>query len=167
MYQGGIKSAVYGSITGMNTYFSSDLTGTYANYSSTQKTNALIEATRLIDRLPFRGEKYQLAPTQELQFPRIVRATHLLYLDYDLTLGTVIVPPDVIQSAYMQAKFLLDMHIGKDSKGKALLSGLTSLSVGGTSESYSTDKALASVDPATNIVREAHRLLEKYMLVGW
>jgi len=155
---------MYGSIAEADTYFDDDLSGTWDNYLDTQKGKALRQATKQIDRLAYRGEKYD--DNQENQFPRILRTgTRTIYFDYDPHTGTVVVPSDVEEATYMQAKYLLDYNAGTDKRGRAIRAGITSISTGGTSESY--DKSISPVDIETGIVIEAQALLKKYFLVGW
>ena len=157
---------MYGTLAEAETYFTDELSGTWGDYTDGQKTVALEEATRQIDRLQFKGEKYQWSPTQTLAFPRVFNFNcQTIYFDEDLTNGGVVVPTDVEHATYLQAKHLLDVAIGGDSTGQALRAGITSRSILSTSESY--DKTLSPVDLKTGIHRDAMQLLEKYLLVGW
>lgn len=59
----------YGSRVDANTYFSDSLRSTtWAGYTNSQKDQALVEATRVLERQPWLGEKE--VSTQDLQFPR-------------------------------------------------------------------------------------------------
>ena len=157
---------MYGTLAGANTYFSNELTGTWSNYSDPDKTTALETATKQINRLQFRGMKYQDSPTQTDQFPRIVSfGVHVIYYDEDTVNGGLKVPTDVEEATYVQAKYLLDYHKGDIPVGEMFLAGVTSVSIGSTSESY--DKSMSPIDIESGIVRESFNLLRKYILRGW
>ncbi len=156
----------YGTLAKADTYFENDLSGTWAGYSTPNKNKARETATKQIDRLQLKGEKYQYAPTQTLEFPRtFATMTGVLIFDEDLTNGGVIVPVDVEEASYIQAKFLLDANAGKETASSALLAGKTSVSIGSTSESF--DKSLSPVDIKTGISKQAMNILEKYILAAW
>lgn len=154
----------YGSVTAADTFFANDLTGTWAPYSASDKGKALAEATRLIDALPLAGEKYELAPQQELEFPRIFRMSNrIIYWDVHPVNG-IVVPPDVLAAVYIQAKYLLDYRANVDDRGRMDRRGVSSVSTGGTSESYDRDRLSYDVD--TGLVREASALMKKYLVWG-
>ena len=90
---GGVANLpLYGSIAAGNNYFASRLNSdAWVGASDNDKEKALIESTRLIDRLNFRGDKAE--KTQTTQFPR----------------GTdTSVPEDIRYATYEQAIQLLD-----------------------------------------------------------
>lgn len=157
---------MYGSLSEADTYFENDLSGTWDNYSDAQKTKALNKATEQIDRLKFAGEKYEIAPTQTLQFPRVLYTVNeTIYYDENLSTGDIEVPADVEYATYMQAKHLLDTTLGGDETGNWVKKGITSMSILSTSESY--DKSLSPVDVKSGVYRESMQLLEKYLVFGW
>lgn len=151
----------YGSLTEANTYFSdTEISGTWALYTENKRNKALQKATTQIDRLPFIGEKYNY--TQTRCFPRTLY-THRgqMFLDTN-TSGAVIVPETVNHAVYIQAKFLLDNE--SNSAIQALQAGITSQSIGSTSESY--DLSILPLDLKTGICRESMELLKPYILGG-
>lgn len=153
---------MYGSVSEADTYFSTyDFTGVWDSFSTSQKTAALNRATLMIDRLHFRGEKYQ--SDQDNAFPRIVYVNRrMVYFDENSD-GEIVVPDRVKHAAYEQAKYMLSTQT--DQSLIKLRQGITSISVGSTSESYNTD--LLPEDLETGICRESQSLLENYLLVGW
>lgn len=155
---------MYGTLSDADTFFENDLTGTWDNYTDAQKTKALNEATRIINQLHYRGEKYDYTPDQNDQFPRIEQTpTRTYYFDDDFDNGGVKVPTDVERAAYMQAKYLLDSIVGNlHGVAEKVRAGITSISTGGTSESY--DKSASAVDVKTGLHRDAFNLLKKYMI---
>jgi len=157
---------MYGSLTEADTYFVNELTDTWDNYTDAQKTRALEDATRTIDRLQFKGQKYEPSPTQTAQFPRVmVTVNHTIYFEENISAGEIQVPVDVEIATYVQAKYLLDKYIGGDDTGAAVLAGKTSVSIASTSETY--DTSINPVDIKTGLVREAMQWLEQYILVAW
>ena len=81
----------YGTIRGGDIYFSKKLrSDDWELASDTDKLKALLEATAMIDRLNFSGDK--VSETQILQFPRGTDTT---------------IPDDIVNAAYEIAKVLL------------------------------------------------------------
>ena len=158
---------MYGSLADADIYFATyDLTETWDDYTDADKTKALNEATRQIDRLKFRGEKYQWSPTQTLQFPRMVYANcKTIYLDEDPSTGDVVVPEKIEHATYIQAKYLLDTIKGDDDTGDAHKAGITSVSIGSTSESY--DAATSPINLTTGLVRDAWEMIREFLVVAW
>lgn len=153
---------IYGSVENADTFFADiEVSGTWGSYNDTEKESALAKATVQIDRLPFVGMKY--SNLQVRQFPRLVYYNNrVLYLDVDLD-GEVVVPEAVEHAVYAQAKFLLDY--ANDESIIAITKGITSQSIGATSESYNQD--MLPIDPKTGICREAKELITPYLFVGY
>lgn len=150
---------MYGTLTEANTYFETyDLTGLWTSYTTAQRTIALNKATLQIDKLPFDGYRY--SSEQTLEFPRVKDyGFKMVYYDVNSD-GEIIVPVDVEQATYLQAKFLLDTQT--NCTVEALKMGITSISVGKTSQTV--DLSISPVHPVYGIFREAFELLKKYLV---
>ncbi|MFH0814312.1 MAG: DnaT-like ssDNA-binding protein [Pseudomonadota bacterium] len=152
---------IYGTLEKANIYFDDiGLSDTWDLYTDTQKNRALARATKQVDNLHYAGEKYEY--TQARKFPRSLDCYRgQIYLDVD-TDGNVITPIPVEEATYIQAKFLLDY--ADDAAINALNAGITSQSIGSTSESY--DKAMLPIDVKSGLCRESLELLKPYLLGG-
>lgn len=112
----------YISVTDANTYFGERYGGdAWTSLSSTLKEQALITATRKIDRLPIRGRKYLDSEFQPLAFPR----------DFD---EDGIVHERVKQACCEEAFALTKTELQK--RKELQQQGVKSFSLGKLSESY-------------------------------
>ena len=154
----------YGSVVDADAFFDDRVGSTWPNFTTPDKTKALTQATNQIDHLQFKGFRFIF--TQLLEFPRsFAGGTRSVIFDIDQTTGDVIVPRRVIEATYLQAKFILDQALGGDQSGEQIRAGITSISIGGTSESY--DKSISPVDIQSGILRDALFLLGQYLLVAY
>ena len=157
-----MATIIYGSLADANEYFTeTEPSGTWDTFNDTQKNAALVKATKQIDRLKYQGEKDDFQQVRE--FPRrFWENFFLFYFDLDPA-GDVIIPPDVIEATFIQAKFILDSQ--DDERIQAITLGITSQSIGATSESY--DKTLSPIDVKTRISTESEFLLDRFLIVGF
>lgn len=159
----------YGTVADADSFFSeTDLDGTWATFSATDKEKALKVATRKIEELPFAGEKH--IHGQTLEFPRIVLPPNKPNIIWDIENdGDIVVPRTVIEATYLQAKFELELrqaaNAGINQVIKAQALGITRISVGGTSESYDLKNKL--VNDETGLITIVERRLEPYLQTGW
>jgi Putative DnaT-like ssDNA binding protein len=85
------SAAHYGTVGNADSYFAYHLSAEpWTDASQTDKRKALVQASRLIDRLSFFGTKFE--EDQELEFPR----------------GTAVVPKEINYACYEIALMLLD-----------------------------------------------------------
>ena len=150
---------MYSSLTESNTYFDTyDLSGLWSTYTDAQKTSALNKATLQIDRLQYHGERYAL--DQDNEFPRIFYFQGaLFYWDMDTDSG-ILVPQKIKHATCEQAKYLLDNL--NNNKLDAQKKGVTSLSVGSTSESYDLSKV--NFDKKTGLCLASYMLVKQYFI---
>lgn len=142
-------------------FFPIDLTNLWDTYTDEQKAKAINLATKQINKLNFLGERYIFS--QELEFPRILyQGDVVYYFDSDRN-GNIQIPPDVLEACAIQAKFLLDSQ--NSVQIQSLKLGITSVSIGSTSESYDTN--LLPIDIDTGLCRESFALLRKYIALGY
>ena len=155
--------AIYGTLSGANSFFSAnDLSGLWATYTDANKNKALQRATEEIDTLSYKGEKYE--HTQDLSFPRVFYTQQrVIYFDLN-TSGNVVVPPKIINTVYLQAKFLLET-LSNDAI-ESIKYGISSRSIGSTSESYNLDR-VSVFDLETELCREALRLIKPFLIIGY
>jgi len=149
---------MYGSLAEADIYFDdNDLSETWDTFSDTQKIKALNLATKQIDRFPLHGEKYD--DTQDNEFPRLYyNDGYKYYWNNNKDTGIIEVPENIKEATYIQAKFLLEY---KDSNRiKAQKEGVTSLSVGSTSESYN----LTKLGVIQNLNRASYNIITRYLL---
>lgn len=107
----------YGTTLGGDIYFSKRLRQiAWSSASDQQKIAALFEATEMINRLNFRGDKY--SATQKLEFPRNTDTE---------------VPEDIEKATYELAYMLLD---GLDPEKEARQAKVASKQIGPLSTSY-------------------------------
>jgi len=101
-----ISFSYYGNVNGGDVFFSNSLKGKKWKASSVDnKSKALVDATRIIDRLNFSGEK--ASSLQVLQFPR--KNTYTDPITSEVTTTTdVNVPDDIKFATYIIADRLLD-----------------------------------------------------------
>ena len=164
---------IYGSRTDADSYFAlRDLENVWSSFTNTQKDQALQIATDQIDSLEYAGQKFS-GTEQSLQFPRIVnlfasREQHVW--DVERPSGDIIVPVKVEEAAYEQARFLLMTRAsgtagaGMGSLMDKLSMGLTSISIGRTSESYDQGTVSKYLDRRSGLFRGAKNLLEEFLL---
>lgn len=155
--------SMYGSLDEANTYFlENDFEVEWEGFTNPRKIQALNRATQIIDELPLQGRKY--ITTQDNEFPRTWHYQGISTVwDQDLDTGVIEVPADVEHAAYWQARFMLMRNkAGSKTRYKAQKAGVTSLSVGSTSESYDLSKI--GFDRETGLCEDAMRLIRKYLL---
>jgi hypothetical protein len=152
---------MYGSIAEADAYFEyNDFDETWANYTNSQKTKALTRATVLIDRLPLVGRRYE--HDQANEFPRI-KCWGFRTDYFDLaTSGGVVIPDEVKEACYIQAKWLLDT--ANNCTIKALEMGITSISAGKTSQTI--DMLYAPMNLTYGLCREAMELMKRFMITS-
>lgn len=153
---------IYGSLEDANLFFDEiDIEGLWENYSDEQKIKSLNLATKRIDSLQFQGKKYQY--DQKREFPRVIMQGQIyLYWDVDNTNGTIVVPRSIIEATYKQA-YLQIKNIDNQTIN-AQNRGITSISIGSTSESYDINKV--PQDPRTKIFLEVMSDIKNYILSG-
>ena len=151
----------YGTVDLADGYFEEvAVSDTWFSYSTAQKKAALKKATRDVDKLPLAGRKFDFI--QALQFPRVLDYDFKQII-FDVTVaGQIVVPSTVLEAAYLQAKFILDSS--DNDVVRAVKNGITSQSIGSTSESY--DKSMLPIDFKTGICRESYELLVPYLATG-
>lgn len=139
-----------------------DFEDTWSTYSDALKTKAIKRATLTIEKIPFYGKKYNRE--QDFQFPRIRhQGSKICYWDVDKDTNEIVVPERVKKAVMVQAKALLDY---KDNRIiKIQRAGITSISIGSSSESYDLTKTL--FHPKFNIINEAVDFLQPYILKGF
>ncbi len=156
-----VGTNAYISIVDADAYFGMRLfSDSWNNASPDQKAQALIMATKTIDRLRFKGRK--ALPDQPLQFPRAYYSAALSYAEYASNY-----PSDgwsvekeisqLVKEACCEEAISLLKGISK--RMELQHQGVTSFSVGDLSESY---KNLGTRLQS----REAHELLRPYLIGG-
>jgi hypothetical protein len=147
--------------------------------TSTEKTNALDAATRLVDAaLRFQGRKYD--PAQPLQFPRVAYDTNAtdsrrsaspagpaeVVWDWDATAGAAVIPPAVQRACLVEADEILQDLAGKSQRWRRLdeqHQGVTFDLTGSAAEAYRKGVPAAG---RTGVSRRAYELLAPYRLVS-
>ena len=141
--------------------------------TSTQKSNALDAATKLIDgAIRYQGRKYDGA--QALQFPRVAYdagelppsgAADLVW-DWDAATHTAVIPPAVKRACLIEADEILQDLAGKSQRWRRLdeqHQGVTFDLAGGAAEAYR--KGFPSAG-RTGLSRRAFELLAPYRLIS-
>jgi len=109
-----------------------------------QKSQALVTATKKIDRQIFTGMKADLS--QKLQFPR-------KYYSYSIgQLVTQITVPDEVKNAVCEESLAL-LQFGNSKRVKLQQEGVTSMSLGNMSESYSCKIKKILSDEARELIQ--------------
>lgn len=157
---------IYGTRAEADTYFGlRDFEGKWATFSNDQKDKALQVATDQVDRLEYAGQRFS-GTEQLLAFPRILdsfASREQRVWDVDFTTGDIVVPEKVRRATFEQANHLLATLSGSELSCK-LREGLTSISIGSTSESYDLSRRDQFVSRRTSLVIDAKDLLEEYIL---
>jgi hypothetical protein len=150
----------YVTLEEVTAYFSGDdRAAAFLALTDSQKTSYLNRATKAIDSVPVRGNKYDLnitdgVPDQARAFPRIIDGE---ILDYNRTAETALVPPDVKYACMEEALAIQQYETG----GRKQLQdqGVQSFTIGGKlSETFVQGAGNRTVQSAA-----ARRLLRKYM----
>ena len=137
--------------------------------TTTEKTNVLDAATRLIDTgLRYQGRKYDSAQT--LEFPRAAHdggegAAEGVW-DWDATTSAAVIPPEVKQACLIEADEILQDLKGKSQRWRRLdeqHQGVTFDLTGSMAEAYRKGTAPAG---RTGLSRRAFDLLSRYRLVS-
>jgi hypothetical protein len=149
---GGSTSNSYVTVAEANAYFEEhpEFAAWDKLATASGKERYLMTATRIIDRQPIDGGKYDTTttsgvPDQALKFPRAA--------DYD---GGVFIPVEVKEATYEQALYLA--KVGGPSNTRAVLQaqGVTAASVDSVSETYGKGATAAGLCPeATRILTAA------------
>ena len=145
--------------------------------TTTEKTNALDAATRLIDSaLRYQGRKYDGA--QALQFPRVAyddgQTTRLqpangaaeLVWDWDATTAAAVIPPAVLRACLLEADEILQDVAGKSPRWRRLdeqHQGVTYDLTGSAAEAYRKGVPAAG---KSGLSRRAYELLAPYRLAS-
>lgn len=154
----------------------------WSSATSTEKSNALDAATRLIDTaLRYQGRKYD--PAQVLQFPRVAydaggapaagaypspvtRAPAEVVWDWDVTTSTAVIPDAVKRACLIEADEILQDVKGKSQRWRRLdeqHQGVTFDLTGPTAEAYRKGTAAPG---KTGLSRRAFELLSAYRVVS-
>ncbi len=132
-----------------------------------QRAQAIVTATRAIDRVPMRGRKKQTGQT--LEFPRCYDVpppdyapqndwTHVLYGDTAWCDPST--PQAVLDAVCEEA--IARLERGNSTRRKLQLEGVIAYRAGNTSESYAAGQTGVSVSPAELLSLEARTLLRPY-----
>lgn len=161
-----------------------DGTDIWKDLTKEQKEIILRQAAALIDTLVFKGAKKD--PSQPMCFPRVLIIKHGVEFAkelYDVSSASEVVArmypqepfyykvgdneyidigtPEIVKLAQCeQAKYLIE--IANDPRIKAIMSGVTSVTVGSVRETYDTDKATAK----TAVISPMAKSLLKPLLAG-
>ena len=115
--------------------------------------------------MEYAGQRFS-GTEQLLAFPRILdsfASREQRVWDVDFTTGDIVVPEKVRRATFEQANHLLATLSGSELSCK-LREGLTSISIGSTSESYDLSRRDQFVSRRTSLVIDAKDLLEEYIL---
>jgi hypothetical protein len=145
--------------------------------TTTEKTNALDAATRLIDSaLRYQGRKYDCAQT--LQFPRVayddgqakglqpVNGAAELIWDWDATTAAAVVPPAVQRVCLLEADEILQDVAGKSPRWRRLdeqHQGVTYDLTGAAAEAYRKGVPAAG---RSGLSRRAYEQLASYRVAS-
>ena len=149
----------------------------WSTATTTEKTNALDAATRLIDTgLRYQGRKYDSA--QALEFPRVAydgneqsaaggaAGVAEVIWDWDATTSAAVIPPVVKQACLIEDDEVLQDLRGKSQRWRRLdeqHQGVTFDLSGSMAEAYRKGTAPAG---RTGLSRRAYELLSRYRLVS-
>lgn len=147
----------YISLSDAKTLLGNELYGItgWTNASDTVKEKALILATRNIDKLKFKGRKVDI--NQTLQFPRFMETK--LYDDFFTELAQVEIGDILEMATALEAAAILEQGNNTDQRQELINSGVTSMSIGNISESYSSSRGTVKL-----LSSEAQALLNKYTI---
>lgn len=163
----------YVSVADADAYFNERLFCTaWTGASEDDKARALIMAAKAIDRQLLKGSKKDTDDNQPLAFPRCYTvdtriATSLNYIgNKDLVWDSDLwceeeVPQAVKDAQCEEAMALLD--IGNSSRLKLIRQGVTSISIGKTSESYNRIVSHGKGIGQGLLSQEARELLKPYL----
>lgn len=161
----GLTGNSYLSLADAETYFSKRLRAdAWENATKRDKVKALLQGTRDIDALPYKGDRYTLGfdsgqPTklkQPLAFPRSYM------IDGD---GNALVPQEIKDAQCEQAIWLLGKEgTGAERRARLQAQGVAAFSVEGMSETYRSGAGI-SAHPWSRLAAEAQRLLGRH--VAW
>lgn len=156
----------YISVLEANTFFAEDLRETFWNtFSTPEKEKALLMATSQIDSLPFAGQK--ITTSQEREFPRFWYLAGKKYY-WDSIDGNIEVPNNIKTAVCEQALFNLKFYGNASIEGcqRYVLqeAGVTSISLGGISESYDLENV--QLLSKFSVIKKVYNLIQKYLLTG-
>ena len=164
-----VGSNSYIAVADCTTYLANQLyTAAYTAASADEKSQAVIMATRKIDRLLLKGRKY--VDTQSLAFPRCYtvdpRSAYAYYDNSPLTWGNgwyceTTVPQAVIDATCEEALAILTNGDPAD-RLKMQRQGVTSFTLGNLSETYGTTNGTAATATKGLLSPEAADLLRPF-----
>ncbi len=159
----------YVTVVDCTTYLGNRLyTAAYTAASADEKSQAVIMATRKIDRLLLKGRKY--VDTQSLMFPRCYtvdpRAVFSFQANIPLTWGDgwyceTAVPTAIINATCEEALAILTNGDPAD-RAKMQRQGVTSFTLGNLSETYGTTNGTAATATKGLLSQEAADLLRPF-----
>ena len=141
----------------------------WATSTTSEKTNALDAATRVVDTaMRYQGRKHD--PAQALEFPRVgydaVEGAAEVIWDWDATASAAVIPPGVKQACLIEADEILQDLKGKSQRWRRLdeqHQGVTFDLTGSMAEAYRKGTAPAG---RTGLSRRAFDLLSRYRLMA-